>query len=72
MLGEWKRCIGCLVGVSKWDTSKIRNMAYMFKDCESLEVLENNNLDISRVIWMDNVFSGCKLLDVVKIGNMWV
>ena len=54
------------IDLSKFDTSKIANMAKMFKDCTSLVSLNLDNLDTSLVTNMEMMFQNCYRFRKIK------
>lgn len=57
------------VDLSKWNTSKVTNMAGMFLNCKYLESLNLSNWNTSKVINMDSMFEFCnKLSTIVGTG----
>ena len=69
-----------LPDLSKWDTSKVKNMSNMFYGCKSLKSLpEITEWDISNVDNMNNIFYDCnsleyfpynKILNTSKVNNI--
>ena len=55
--------------VSKWDTSKVTNMAGMFEDCASLASLDLTGWNTSKAESMASMFDGCSSLSSVKLGE---
>ena len=49
--------------VSKWDTSNVKNMSYMFYKCYKFTGKGIVNWDVSNVTNMWHLFDGCKRLD---------
>lgn len=45
--------------LSGWDTSKVTDMSFMFRHCESLTALDVSNFDTSKVTNMSCMFDGC-------------
>ena len=64
--------------MSKFDTSNVTDMSYMFGDCTDLTSLDVSKFDTSKVTDMYNMFGGCKALisldvskfDTSKVTNM--
>lgn len=57
------------VDLSRFDTSKIRNMGSMFKGCSSLQSLNLNNFNTANVEYMGGMFSGCSSLQNVNLSS---
>ena len=68
--------------VSKWDTSKVTNMFFMFTNCNKLTSLDVSKWDTSKVTNMFFMFFGCSSLtkldlskwdvsNVTNIGNIF-
>ena len=50
-----------LSDISKWNTSHVTNMSFMFYECESLSSLSDiSKWNTSNVTDMSYMFSGCK------------
>ena len=58
-----------IIGLEKWDVSKVINMDYMFSDCKSLTELDLSNWDVSKVTNMNGMFSDCKSLTELDLSN---
>ena len=57
------------VDLSKFDTSKVTNMAGMFQSCSYLTSLILNNIDTSLVTSMDNMFNFCMSLTSLDLNG---
>ena len=55
--------------ISKWDTSKVTDMSYMFNGCKLLEYLNLSGWNISNVISMSEMFHGCESLKKLNISG---
>lgn len=51
------------------DTSAVKEMKYMFRNCRALKELDLTNFDTSNVTTMDNLFSVCWDMEKVTFGN---
>ncbi len=51
------------------DTSKVKTMNVMFKDCSSLTVLNLSNMDTSSVIDMYGMFDGCSSIKELDLSG---
>ena len=54
--------------VSKWDTSNVTDMSYMFYDCSNLTTI-TGVIDMKSCTSYHNMFTGCTKLTGVKIKN---
>ncbi len=54
---------------SRFNTSVMTDMSYMFAKCESLEALDLSDFDTSNVINMHEMFSGCYRLEYLYLNN---
>ena len=50
-------------------TTKIKDMNFMFYNCESLKSINFNNLDTSSITAMDSMFYGCVSLESLDLRN---
>ena len=59
--------------ISKWDTSQVQYMSYMFYDCGSLESLPEGIKDwkTDNVLHMNNMFENCKKLKKLPDITKW-
>ena len=57
------------IDVSKFDTSRVTDMSYMFGMCESLEELDLSNFDTSNVTKMSGLFSINESLKRVNLSS---
>ena len=55
-----------LKGLNNFNTSKVKNMSFMFKSCSELEYLDLSNFDTSNVRDMKFMFYGCNKLKQIK------
>ena len=63
---------GTNLDLSKFNTSEITNMSFMFNNCINLEDLDLSNFDTSNVTSMDCMFCNCinlKTLDISKFDT---
>ena len=65
-----------IIGLEDWDVSNVKNMEYMFWDCETFNS-DLSKWDVSNVVDMGGMFSYCKFFnsdlskwDVSSVGNM--
>lgn len=66
---------GCLyidnVNLSKFDTSNVKDMSYLFNDCRLLIHTGNlNNWNVSNVTNIDNMFYSTWNIDISETGNL--
>ena len=52
-----------------WDTSKVENMSYMFKECEYLESIDISMFNTSKVTNMEGMFYNCSSLEELNLRN---
>ena len=57
------------IDLSKFDTSKVTTMMWMFCDCSQLETINLSNFDTSQVTDMSLMFSGCSSLKYLDLSN---
>ena len=57
------------ISVLACDTSKVKNMSFMFKDCYRLENLDLSNFDTKNVEKMQFMFGVCKNLKNLNVQN---
>ena len=55
--------------VSRFDTSKVTNMQYMFYSCKSLISIDVSNWNTSNVTSMNNMFSNCNKLTSLDVSK---
>ena len=53
-----------------FDTSKVTNMKYMFRDCKSLISLDLSSIDTSKVTDMSFMFDGCTSLTDLNLSGL--
>ena len=58
------------IDMSKFDFSKVYNMAYMFYDCSSLKYLNLNNINTSSVTKMSRIFYGCSSIKYLNLYSL--
>ena len=58
------------VDLSKFNSSKVKEMKCMFSDCVSLTSINFNNLDTSKVTIMKNMFDSCISLTSLNLNNL--
>ena len=68
-----------IVGINKFNTSKLTNMSGMFQLCTQIEYLDLSNFNTSNVTSMEIMFNGCHKLNQIiginifntsKVNNM--
>ena len=60
------------VDLSRWDTSNVTNMSYLFADCTSLSNIEGlRNLNLSKVTNAQNMFAGCVSITSLEPVEHW-
>ena len=60
------------IDLSSWDMGLVEDMSYIFNSCDSLECARlgrNKTKNLKRAI---NMFSGCKELRVIDMGDIWL
>ena len=57
------------IDMSRFDTSRVEDMSWMFNGCESLETLDLRNFDTSNVKNMQTMFQSAKKLEVLDLSN---
>jgi surface protein len=59
--------------ISKWDTSNVENMSYMFYGCSSLKVIDEDisNWNTNRVKDIRMIFTNCNSLEKVPDISNW-
>ena len=57
------------INLKEFDTSEIRSMGGMFRDCSSLQSLDLSNFDTTRVNRMSSMFQNCKSLRSLDLSN---
>ena len=67
MCGMFCNCkkIKSVVDISKWDVSNVTNMCSMFDECKSFNQ-DLSCLNVSNVIYKDNIFYNCPIKDEYK------
>ena len=55
--------------LSRFDTSKVTHMGYMFQSCKSLKSLKLDSFDTTSVIDIPRMFENCISLKEFKILN---
>ena len=55
--------------LSKWDTSNVTNMDYMFGGCTSLTELDISNFNIEKVKSLSNMFYNCSKLTEINVSS---
>ena len=61
--------------LSNWDTSKVTNMSYIFKNCpllgsDSSGIVSLSNLDLSSCTTMQQAFNGCTAMKELKMDSV--
>lgn len=70
-------CAGCSkagssltkLDLSSFNTSKVRNMLYMFWNCERLKSVNLSSFDTKNVACFESMFSGCSALESLDLSN---
>ena len=58
------------IDVSRWDTSNVTNMGYLFYECSTLkEITGIQNWDVSNVNNMSNIFGYCLALENIDLSG---
>ena len=55
-----------IIGINKFNTTKVIKMNKMFGDCKKLEFLDLSNFNTSNVDDMEGMFNGCNQLKEIK------
>ena len=58
--------------VSKFNTSNVTNMNWMFYECKSLTSLDVSNFNTSNVTDMSKMFYNCANLKTIYAGAGWI
>lgn len=66
--------LGCsklqkVAGLSSWDVSQVRNAAFAFMNCSSLEVLDVGSWDLNRAERLRSMFKGCENLRIAETSH---
>ena len=59
------------INFNNFDTSKVTNMSYMFRNCELLTSLDLSNFNTSNVTNMSYMFNGCSKLVSICVKDLW-
>ena len=60
-----------ILGLEKLNTSNVTNMRNMFYGCSALTVLDLSSFDVSKVLYINQMFDGCKSLKRIYSKNDW-
>ena len=60
-----------ILGLDKFNTSKVESMRAMFAYCTSLTSLDLSSFDTNNVTYMDHMFEGCTNLIIIYVGDNW-
>lgn len=63
------RALETIENLELLDTSNVRNMKYMFRECIELTNLDVSHFDTSKVIDMNGMFGECRRLTSLDISN---
>ena len=66
---NWCEKLKTIIGLEKFDTSKVAGMVNMFNECKSLTTLDIGSWDTAKVINMESMFSGCSSLNALDISS---
>ncbi|MCD5029690.1 BspA family leucine-rich repeat surface protein [Enterococcus asini] len=55
--------------LANFDTSSVKDMSSLFRECVNLSVLDVSNFDTSQVQNMQSMFYGCSGLDTLDVSN---
>ena len=58
-------------GIQYLNTSEVTNMDGTFQNCKSLETLDLNGFDVSKVSFFSKMFLGCSSLTTIYSDNAW-
>ena len=58
-------------GLENLNTSNVTNMRNMFYGCSALTVLDLSSFDVSKVVYINQIFDGCKSLKRIYSKNDW-
>ena len=62
-------CLKTIEGLEKFNTSKVRDMSYMFNNCKRLKEIDVSTFDTKNVLYMDSIFYCCSGLEKLDLSN---
>ena len=62
-------CLNTIEGLEKFNTSKVRDMSYMFNNCKRLKEIDVSTFDTKNVLYMDSIFYCCSGLEKLDLSN---
>ena len=65
----FNRCKASSLNLSKFNTSKVTNMGWMFFNCSRLETLDLSSFDTSSVTTFAQIFEGCSRLRRINLES---
>ena len=70
--GETCECSLISLDLSNFNTSKVKDMGYMFNGCSNLISLDLSNFDASKVTSMKKMFNRCSTLSFLNLSNFQI
>jgi len=58
-----------IIGLEKWDTSKVTNMYYLFYQCNKLRSVDLSNIDTRNIDNLAQTFAACHALTKLDLSN---
>lgn len=58
--------------LSKFNTSNVTDMSFMFRECKNLYTLDLHNFNTVSVKRFYKMFSGCENLHYIDVSHIWV
>lgn len=58
-----------IVGLDTFDTSKVNDFSYMFRNCEKLKTIDLSKFNTAQATDMRSMFSGCKSLENLDLSS---
>ena len=58
-----------IVGIDKFNTSKVTNMSGMFNECHEIEYIDLSNFNTSNITNMSYMFNNCNKLKYLSLLN---
>ena len=69
MNNMFSNCKASSLNLSKFNTSKVTGMAWMFQNCNRLEILDLSSFDTSSVTTFAQIFKGCSNLRRINLES---
>lgn len=67
----WCSAVEEIRGISSWDTSKVTNITWTFRDCTKLKSLDLSGWDLSSTTSITNTFGNTPSLKSIRVGSGW-